>query len=198
MPSLVAGDHVKLVESGTDLIVHALILVGPAASTDAAGNPTPDVAVYDPALYQGYVFKATSYPAAVAGGSMEFLSEETSPGVWAWVWRWGSYRASNSNGDYQRDADGTQECWKESSHSAVGLPTANGNWGYRSVQQSSSLPANFAAAVICQTDIAANSEGFFALPGGASATSFLFNLYSGATFTTGSFTAVLYAAGRWK
>jgi hypothetical protein len=137
MPNLVAGNHVNLVESGTDLFVHARTLVGAAASTDANGNPTPDVAVYDPAVYQGYVFKATSYPAAVAGGSMEFHSEETSPGVWAWVWRWGSYRASNGNGNYQRFADGTQECWARKTATYISATLLNGAWTY---------PAAFAVA----------------------------------------------------
>jgi hypothetical protein len=82
------------------------ILAGAASDTDANGNPTPSTTDFPPDNYEeGTIFKAISYSAGVDGGFMEFRLESG-----AWVWRWGSFRASNSNGDYQRDADKTQVC----------------------------------------------------------------------------------------
>lgn len=98
-----------------------------AGSTDANGNPTPNTTTYPPADYPpGSLFYATGYPAGVGNGSMIF-QREGGAGSEAWVWRWGSFRASNANGSYQRDADGRQECRVKSfqcTYSTASLLTA--------------------------------------------------------------------------
>jgi hypothetical protein len=86
------------------------VLAGAASATDASGNPTPDTTAFPPANYPlGTLFYAISYPAAVADGQMTFRRVGAA-GSESWAWFRGSFRASNSNGDYVRTADGTQEC----------------------------------------------------------------------------------------
>jgi hypothetical protein len=119
------------------------ILSGAAAATDASGNPTPDTTAFPPANYPlGTLFHATSYPAAVAGGSMVFRREG---GAGAEVWKWleGSFRASNSNGNYQRDADGWQRC-RFLSGTAIATNTAFGNIFVGSAFVTLTFPATFA------------------------------------------------------
>lgn len=130
----IAPSDIAAVANGGDA---AGILVGPASSTDANGNPTPDTTAYDPATYQNYLFVAESFPAAVDDGDMTFRSVETSPGVWEWVWIQGSFRASNANGDYVRHADGTQECdvWD----------FVTGDGSSVSLTDTKTLPATFAS-----------------------------------------------------
>jgi hypothetical protein len=105
---------------------HVETLMGAASSLDANGNPTPVAAASDyPANTLLY---ATSYPSAqnngtgvstsFDGGDMVFR-RTGSTGSEAWTWFGGSFRASNSNGNYQRDADGTQRLSGQASGSTV-------------------------------------------------------------------------------
>lgn len=86
---------------------------GACSNLDASGNPTPDIAAGD--VSEGTWFFSLTGPDPVDNGTgvtttfhsvnMWFRSES---GVW--VWKSGSFRASNTNGHYSRAADGTQEC----------------------------------------------------------------------------------------
>jgi hypothetical protein len=101
-------------------------IYGAATATDSNGNPTPNTTDFPPAKYdEGTLFFATSYPDGVDGGSMQFQQVGG-----AWVWRWGSFRASNSNGNYVRYANKRQECdfTVQAAHtSSTGLV---GTWTY--------------------------------------------------------------------
>lgn len=109
-----------------------MILEGAATDLDANGNPAPDAASFPPANYpEGARFIATSFPAAVDAGDMQFVLRA---GVW--VWESGSYRSSNSNGDYVRSADRGQECWQ------AGLTLTQSNTDFLAVTWT--LPAAFA------------------------------------------------------
>jgi hypothetical protein len=91
-----------------------------ACSALSAGNPTPDTATFPPADYPpGSLFLPTSYPAAQDNGTGlvttyhagDMVFRRTGgAGAETWTWFGGSFRASNSNGNYQRFADGSQKC----------------------------------------------------------------------------------------
>jgi hypothetical protein len=122
------------------------ILVGAAASL-ASGNPTPSTVAFPPANYPlGSLFYATSYPAAQDNGTGQVTTYHAGDmvfrrtggaGAEVWTWFGGSFRASNSNGNYVRYANKRQECdfTVQAAHtSSTGLV---GTWTY---------PATFNAA----------------------------------------------------
>jgi hypothetical protein len=172
------------------------IRVGAADSTDASGNPTPDTVAFPPANYPlGTLFYATSYPAAVADGQMTFR-RVGAVGSEAWAWFRGSFRASNSNGDYVRSADGTQECWHGVSPTLDMDATGAGgyrNWGGAAAW---TFPVAFAAtAKVDGTSTNVNAL-FFNAPGGTTSTDlFWWRATSALGVAVG---AHLTAIGRWK
>jgi hypothetical protein len=152
-----AGTQTQLRQSGSDLFVDHVfvpeVVFGSATLLDAQGNPTPDPAVHDPAAFNpDTILIATTYPAPTDngtgqvttfhGGDMHFR-RTGGAGAEAWELVAGSFRASNANGNYQRDADGTQRCWNTT---AVSLTTGT-VWGniYISSIATWTYPAVFAA-----------------------------------------------------
>lgn len=179
-------------------MVHGVAPVtGAAAATDANGNPTPDTTAFPPANYPlGTLFYATSYPAAVDDGGMIFR-REGGAGAEVWVWRWGSFRASNGNGEYQRDADGVQRCAADDvpvTYSSAS--TLVGTWTY---------PTAWAATPVAPAPNLGDTPDFNPeLPTGTrivpSAASALLRLYSvsGGFLSGDTATVDVTAVGVWK
>jgi hypothetical protein len=111
-----------------------------ACSALSAGNPTPDTATFPPADYPpGSLFLPTSYPAAQDNGTGQVTTYHAGDmifrrtggaGAEVWTWFGGSFRASNANGNYQRDADGKQQCDHEVNVSLSAVVEASATWTY--------------------------------------------------------------------
>lgn len=136
---------------------------GACDGEDANNNPTPDTVAFPPADFPpGSLFIPTSYLATLASGDtvdsakMVFRREGGS-GSEAWVWTSGSYRASDSNGEYQRDADGSQKCRGVDARTAQALTTAQGNV-FSSGTITVTWPATFAAAPVMAFQVAGHAH----------------------------------------
>lgn len=120
------------------------IIHGPVDGEDANNNPTPDTTAFPPADFPlGTLLSPTGFLATLASGDTiqgtpdMLFRREGGSGSEEWVWIEGSYRASNSDGEYERQADGRQTA------NVWGFITADG--GTNPLTSSPTWPATFTA-----------------------------------------------------